>query len=54
MYLGISGQFTNFGSSDNDFYAIAEINGPTGQVYYDSLAPLNLISGDTLSVFTVR
>ena len=47
--LGV--QFTNFGSSDNDFYAIAEINGPTGQVYYDSLAPLNLISGDTLPVF---
>ena len=47
--LGI--QFTNFGSLDNDFYAVATIEGPTGQVYYDSLAPLNLYSGDTISVF---
>lgn len=44
-------QFTNFGSADNDFYAVAEVTGPSGQLYYDSLAPLNMLSGDTLAIF---
>ena len=44
-------QFANFGSADNDFYAVASVTGPSGTVYYDSIAPINMLSGDTSFIF---
>jgi hypothetical protein len=44
-------QFANFGSADNDFYAVAAVTGPSGVLYYDSIAPINMLSGDTSFIF---
>jgi hypothetical protein len=47
--LGI--QISNYGTNTNDFYVVAKIDGPTSQVYFDSIPSINMASSDTVSIF---